>query len=93
MSGGHFDYQQHRIQDIIDSIEHVIRNNENSDTNEYGETIGEFFSEKTINEFKTALTHLKKAYTYSHRIDWLLSGDDSEETFHERLQEELKEIL
>jgi hypothetical protein len=33
---------------------------------------------------------LKAGYIYAHRIDWLLSGDDGEESFNKRLTEELK---
>ena len=35
---------------------------------------------------------LKQAEIYAQRIDWLLSGDDGEESFHERLKEELEEL-
>ena len=47
------------------------------------------YSKETIKEFKKGLAILKKAYVYAQRIDWLLSGDDGEESFHERLKEEL----
>ena len=33
--------------------------------------------------------HLETVVIYTQRIDWLLSGDDNEETFLERLKEEL----
>jgi hypothetical protein len=29
------------------------------------------------------------AKIYAQRVDWFLSGDDGEETFHERLKEDL----
>lgn len=35
------------------------------------------------------LFNLKLANIYLHRIDWLLSGDDGEDSFHSRLKEEL----
>jgi hypothetical protein len=47
------------------------------------------YSDETIEEFKRGLLYLKFAKIYSHRIDWLLSGDDSEESFHKRLKEEM----
>lgn len=50
------------------------------------------YSEETIAEFKKGLDILRKAYVYAQRIDWLLSGDDGEESFHERLKEELDEL-
>lgn len=85
MSGGHFDYRQWQIKDIADAIdEHIYKNGkEDSDGYTYE------YSDATIAEFKNAIESLKKAYIYAQRIDWLISGDDSEATFHERLDTDL----
>ena len=111
MSGGHFDYNQYRIDDIADSIEdyiyghpleeedieyyiednwleneekeYVIKN-KHTLPNRYG------YSEETLEEFKKGLDILRKASIYTQRIDWLLSGDDGEESFHKRLKEDLE---
>lgn len=50
------------------------------------------FSEKTIDEMKKGLDYLRKASIYAQRIDWLISGDDGEEEFHERLIEDLNNL-
>lgn len=50
------------------------------------------YSDETIGEFKKGLDYIRKAAVYAQRIDWLLSGDDGEESFHERLKEELDEL-
>lgn len=50
------------------------------------------WSEETVAEFRRAVTVLKRASIYIQRIDWLLSGDDGEETFHKRLKEELNKL-
>lgn len=113
MSGGHFDYEQYHIQDIIDSIERYLDGAEIDDPEyyiknyfmdpqspeanyirEHGRTIPNTyeFGEETLKEFRKGLEVLKKAYVYSQRIDWLLSGDDGEDSFHERLKEELNEL-
>lgn len=42
-------------------------------------------------EFKKGIEYLKKAMIYTHRIDYLLAGDDSDETFLERLKKDLDE--
>ena len=47
------------------------------------------YKEDTIAEFRKAVMLLKQAHIYANRIDYLISGDDGEETFHERLKEEL----
>lgn len=78
MSGGHFDYQQNRIQNILEEIEALI------DKGGY--------SKETLKEFANAKKLLEKAFVYIQRIDWLVSGDDGEETFHERLSEALREL-
>lgn len=83
MSGGHFEYKQYEIQNIIDSIEQLIVNNNAS--NEWC-----IYNDTTIAKFEEAIHVLKKASVMAQRIDWLASGDDSEESFHTRWDEELK---
>lgn len=82
MSGGHFNYTQYNIEDISNEINELISD---------GDILNEY-SKQTINEFKNAVEILNKAYIYAQRIDWLLSGDDGEESFHERLNEELGKL-
>lgn len=50
------------------------------------------YDKDTIHKMKMGLRYLKKAYVYAQRIDWLLSGDDGEETFKKRLDEALKDL-
>lgn len=91
MSGGHFNYEQYRIQRIADEIEQLILSNDRNALNEWGDPIGRGYSKETIDEFMVGLMHLRKALIYAQRIDWLVSGDDGEETFHTRLEDELRE--
>lgn len=83
MSGGHFDYSQYQIENIVESIEKLIEENDSKEFN---------YESKTISEFKIARELLMKAQVYAQRIDWLVSCDDSEKTFHERLKEDLLKI-
>lgn len=48
------------------------------------------YPDEVIEEFKKGITHLQIAYIYAQRIDWLVSGDDGEESFIRRLNEDLK---
>jgi hypothetical protein len=89
MSGGHFDYKQYQLGYIADDIEQFIRTNDSTETNQYGDRIGAGYSEETIKEFQKGIYFLNVALIYAQRIDWLVSGDDGEETFHNRLQEDL----
>ena len=99
MSGGHFDYNQSRIQYIIESIEEEIERNGKKIEYEPGINRGEWeleynyeYPKDIIAEFKKGIYQLKQAYIYAQRIDKLLSGDDSEDSFRKRLKEDLKEI-
>tara|TARA_R110000823_G_scaffold302445_1_gene423669 strand:+ start:58 stop:339 length:282 start_codon:yes stop_codon:yes gene_type:complete len=92
MSGGHFNYKQHHLLDIADDIGSAVLNNDSTEKNEWGDTIGNRYSPETIAEFEKAVKALKLAYVYAQRIDWLLSGDDGEDSFHKRLQAQLGEL-
>ena len=92
MSGGHFSYKQHTLLDMADDIGSEILTNDSTEKNEWGNNIGSHYSPETIAEFEVAVKVLKLAYVYAQRIDWLLSGDDGEDSFHKRLQAQLKEL-
>jgi hypothetical protein len=92
MSRGHFNYKQHILLDMADSIDSVIMDNDSTEKDEWGYNIGSHYSPETIAEFEKAVKVLKLAYVYAQRIDWLLSGDDGEDSFHRRLQAQLKEL-
>ena len=86
MSGGYFNYDQYRINWISDSIEELIQNEMSDDVDGWG------YSVETINEFKKAVEILKVAAIYAQRIDWLVSCDDGEESFHKRLNKDLENL-
>lgn len=73
----------------------VEREEYEDETDEYGFKVYPYYpdyTEDTLAEFRKAVVILKQAAIYAQRIDWLLSGDDSEESFHGRLKEELKKL-
>lgn len=51
-----------------------------------------FFPNETIAELQKAPVILRLAAVYAHRVDYLLENDDSEKSFHERLNTELTEL-
>lgn len=89
MSGGHFDYAQFHIQQIAEQLNDDIELLENPDPDDDGFK----FSEKTLGEFRNGLLFLKLAGVYAQRIDWLMSCDDGEETFHKRLKDDLEGLI
>ena len=89
LAGGRFEYQQYRIKDIAETIkEDIIRLENNSEYLDWVE------DRKTliVNMKQTYIT-LLSAYTYVQRLDWLLSGDDGEESFKIRLEEDLRKVI
>lgn len=93
MSGGHFNYNQHFINDIADDIEELIEKN-NVKPEYWSEITWEqsnhqVYQMDIIEEFKKAVKILRKAYIYAHRIDRLVSGDDGEDYFLQKLREDL----
>lgn len=93
MSGGHFDYKQYEIGRIADDIEELIHTNDSEELDQWGCPMGSHYSPETINEFKMAVHFLRLAQIYTHRIDWLVSADDGEDSFHSRLNKELEDCI
>ena len=87
MSGGHFDYNQYRIDSISEELKVIVNN---------PETSLEYFSnedkEAILIVIQQAIKVLDVAFIYSNRLDWLLSGDDGVESFKRRLLEDLKAL-
>jgi hypothetical protein len=108
MSGGAFDYNQYNIGRIADQIEEVIIKNGVKKTLEeikdegwrdsewyekYPEDKFHYkYPDEVIEKMKEAVKALHIAQEYAQRVDWLLSGDDGEESFLSRLDENLKKI-
>ena len=92
MSGGHFNYKQYEIGNIADQVEQMIIDNDSEELDEWGNTKGYHFTEDTMAEFKKALVIIRQAQVYAQRIDWLVSGDDGEDSFLSRLKTDLEKL-
>lgn len=92
MSGGHFNYDQYKIEYIADSIDDLILHNGSSEKNDWGDLKYQTYPEDIIDQFKIAANKLREAAVYAQRIDWLVSGDDGEESFGIRLESDLKTL-
>jgi hypothetical protein len=104
MSGGTFDYKQYQISNIIDTIERYIERNGRKRQDEelwqsadwyekYPEDLYYYaYPDEVIEQFKIGVQKLKEAQVYAQRIDWLLACDDGEDSFLERLKEDLSKI-
>lgn len=94
--------------EVLEELDRLIKKNgkkktkeELKDENWYGPDWYEKFpedlyhpkySKETIKEFKKGRNIVAKAIVYIERIDYLLSGDDGEESFHKRLKEDLANL-
>ena len=76
MSGGHFQYKQHRIEDIAVEIDEMVRENN--------------YPPEIIEKFREASHTLRQSAEMAQRVDWLVSGDDGEESFMRRWQKEVR---
>lgn len=92
MSGGHFQYKQWEIGNIADEVEQIILDNDSEERDQWGDRKGWHYTPETIAKFKAGLEILRCAHVYAQRIDWLVSGDDGEDSFHRRLKHDLEKL-
>jgi len=92
MSGGSFDFKQYVLLDIADQIQNVIDNNHSTQKNEWGENIGRGYPMAVIKSLAMTVRQLRRTVAYVHRADYLLSGDDGEDSFLTRLGEDLEKL-
>lgn len=77
MSGGHFDYAYINVNQFCDILKRNIRDNKRKDEWGYAPN----YSKETIKELKRILKQAEQTSNLMYYAEWLLSGDDSEETF------------
>lgn len=87
MSGGRFDYIQYRISQAADEVNQYIRMCESDERDEYG--YKPEYSPETLQKFRECELTLRKASVMLHRVDYLSSGDDGEESFCSRWEHDL----
>jgi hypothetical protein len=80
MSGGYWDYSQMRLRDMADSLEAA-------------KTEPTLREHRITHELERCINHLRLAEIYMQRLDWLVSGDDSQRDFIKRLREDLDEYF
>ena len=79
MSGGHFNYIQHRLGEVIEEIQELM------DSGEY--------SPEVIDKMGEGLRSVQLAQCFITRIDWLASDDDGEESFLKSLDSDIDKIV
>ena len=84
MSGGFFNYDQYRLEDLACQIEDLIYRNGSTDKDEFGSELGANYPPEIITKFKETVRLLRRVSEMVQRIDYLVSDDDSEKSFLER---------
>ena len=86
MSGGHFNhnsYIYYRVSQFADELDNEIERNNIKDEWGYAPEL----SEETLNYLRQKVVELRKISEVMRHIDYLYSGDHSEESFMERMKE------
>lgn len=108
MSGGHWEYLQYRLEDVSSDILKMVEKNGQPKSAEElkeerwnddawyekypKEKYHYKYPDEVIEEFKKGAEIIKLAQTYMQRMDWLLSGDDGEESFLKRLKSDITDL-
>ena len=79
MSGGYFDHQEWKLQDIALEMEEAIEESP--------------YTEETLKRIRLTIKMLRDVHRRVHRIDYLLSGDDGEQSFNERWEKDIIAVL
>ena len=90
MSGVFFDYAQYRMEDIAAKIDDLISENDSTEKDSFGENVSYHFPPKIIERFRQAAHTIRRAQEMAQRVDWLVSGDDGEESFMSRWDNEVR---
>ena len=89
MGGGHFDYQNHVLFEITESIDvAIINNNVKNDSDFCTE-----YSNDTLEKFRFVSKQLHLLNDLVHHVDYLLSGDLGEDSFNERWKKSIQSSL
>ena len=99
MSGGHFEYKQYQVNELAEEVNRLIakvyrtrgsiKNSPDDPCHpDYNWDRYYLFTDETLAKFVEARDTLRKAAEMIQRVDWLVSGDDGEESFHRRWEEE-----
>lgn len=87
MSGGHFNYACHRIDDLAEDLQREIEINDSEETDRFGEYIGRHFEPETMEVIVGYQKMISICGKAAREIEWLYSGDHSEESFMKKIKE------
>ena len=81
MSGGSFNYDCFRIRDFAEELRHKLDINDSEERDGFGDYKGRHFNSEVVNVLEESYSIIEKAGRLAREIEWLYSGDHSEESF------------
>lgn len=88
MSGGYFDYNEFRLNDISREIESLIKNNDTPNKDGYARE----YANDILEKFAVTKLFLDAAADLVHHIDYLVEGDIGEDCFRKRYDEAMEKF-
>lgn len=88
MSGGYFDRRQYQLIMLKDDLNEIIERNDLEEKDSYGYPLGRHYPEDIIDKFRATSELLDRGERMLTRLDYLLSGDDGEDSFRKRWKDE-----
>lgn len=83
MSGGHFDYAYFRTQQFSEDLKYELDNAGKMNEHEH---ITEIYSPEVVEKLEQVRVLSEKTAKYMKAVEWLYSGDYSEESFMEEFE-------
>ena len=93
MSGGYFNYNSAVLIDVADSINALISNNDSDEKDSYGGPVGYKFSPETIAKMMQTYMFLIATAEMIRTVDYLVSGDYGEKSFHDKWNSKIKPLI
>lgn len=96
LSGGFFEYRQFLLEDMAGEIDKLIARNgapteyEDAFDLRYLPSRHYEYPADILARFRESAHELRRVGEMAHRVDWLVSGDDGEDTFRERWSDEVR---
>jgi len=90
VSGGAFNYDNYRLNDIADTLRGYIAAIRTNHVSDWGMNYGEEYSEEFLNDLIEAHDETRRLSAKLHNIDYVLSGDSGQESLRKNIAEDLQ---
>jgi hypothetical protein len=92
MSGGKWNYVQHRLSEVYEDMERWVENNGSQQRDDWDDLMYDNYSPDAVRAILLAAKLTRLAQKAIHRVDHLHCGDDGEESFLKKWEKEIGSI-